>query len=687
MFKNSTNNFLFDLIKSKPIYFVASLILSLVGIILNILGTILLISILVIALNNGDNIAIAHFTSLLKYLFFLADFFFSSDRLVISLCLIAVIFFLEKIINYINAIVNIKHTNHLVYQMKRKGIALLCKLDLNYYTQNKTGDILFKINREIDKTALGIKSIQTILITGGTILILAVVLASISWSLTAITLVLIVILFIVNHFFVNQSKQQGVLLAHKYQVYNRKLVDFLTGINLIKNAANEEQEYQQIINLVEDKNRTELRSRSTLLLANSINKINQIAIILTLVISGYYLYDRHIQSIIPILLIYLAVLLKLPSAINQLNNARNQFKNNQLSIEIVAKFLREKEKSIIQSGNITFTKLKTSIELDNVTFAYPYHGRIILDKINLSIPQGKTMTLVGFTGAGKSTLVSLLSRINEPIEGTITINNKDIKEYTLSSLRKSIATIDGEPFLFNNSLLYNLTYGLENITESQAIAATKMIDPDDFIAKLPQGIYTEIDDRTIIISEFQKQLIAIARALLLKPEIVILDEPLKKLNKEEGEIVQNALDKLCRDRTTIVITNKLNIIKKSDLIVILNKGKIIESGTHQELLKNGNFYQRMCSTQFKSSQQSHQQKLAKKIAQKLARQTNNNLSYEIHNNLNYLLNYLQLVNDVAIDDDGEQEKILDESYQSAKNMLASLREYERKISRGFKQND
>ena len=145
--------------------------------------------------------------------------------------------------------------------------------------------------------------------------------------------------------------------------------------------------------------------------------------------------------------------------------------------------------------------------------------------------------------------------------------------------------------------------------------------------------------------------------------------------------------KLRRDCTTILISNRLPTIQQADKIVIFNKGKVVESGSHRKLLQTSNFYQRMCSAQFKTSQQSHQQKLAKKISKKLARQNNNNLSYQIRNNLNSLLNYLQLINDGLIDDDLEQSRILDESYQSAKNMLASLREYERKISKGLKNNE
>ena len=514
-----------------------------------------------------------------------------------------------------------------------------------------------------------------------------IILLIISWHLSLIATVILIFSFALNKYASNCLKSQESKILQQSQIYNHKIIDFLTGIEHIKYAVNEKQEINEILKAIKRKQQAELRTQSTSHLIKSINKLFSPIVILTIGLSSYYLYEQQIEVFIPIALVYLLILFKLLSLINQLNNARYQLIKNRSSIEIITSFLKELSEPSIQTGKIVFQGLKNKIQFHNVTFAYPHHANLVLDKINLGFLQGNIIALVGSPGAGKSTLVNLLSRLYEPIEGQITIDQQNIADYTLDSLRKSIAVVKQDPFLFNQSIFYNLTYGLNNISQNDVIIAAKKTQAYDFIIRQSNGFNTQVSNKEIIISELEKQLIIITRALLSNPSLVILDKPMKNINKHHRHIVQTAINELCRDRTTILITNRLAAIKKADQIVILNKGKVIESGTHQELLKNGNLYKRMCSAQFKTSQQSRQQLLAKKISKKLSYQSQNNLSYEIRNNLNSLLNYLQIINEGLVEDDLEQERILDESYQSAKNMLASLREYERKISQGFKEKN
>ena len=687
MFNSSANSFLFDLVKGKSTYIIAAFIFSFASAVFSVFRTILLIPILLIIFDSNTDIISANVSAFTKYIFGIEHAVAQDNKLVIFALLAVLTTIVSILSNYGSSIVNIKQTKYLTSEMKRRGFNLLCKVDLNYYDQNKIGDILFKVNREIDKSAVAIKSGQEILITSITILIFTLVLILISLPLSLIAIALIGLFAIANNLAIARIKKQELLLGKKSQVYNHQTIEFLTGIKHIKNTANEKQEYQGIIKSIQDKNKAEFDTQAISALLSPINEIAKTAIILVITASSYYLYARQIQIFVPILIVYLLILFQLLPQLDRLNNIRSRLANHKSSVEVVANFISKVGKPIMKSGNNIFTNLQTKIEFKNVTFAYPNQAQIVLDKINLNINKGETIALIGAAGAGKSSLVSLLPRLYEPIEGKIIIDGKDVTEYSLSSLRKSIITITQEPFIFNKSILENLTYGLENIDESDVMDAAKKNKADDFINQLSQGLKTKVGDRENDLSEVQKQLISITRALLCNPAIVILDEPLATLGKLEQKTVQNALNQLCRDRTTIVITNQLATIKKADRIIVLNKGKIIESGTHQDLLKNGNLYKRMCSAQFKTSQQSHQQLLAKKISKKLARQANSNLSYEIRNNLNSLLNYLQLVNEGLIKDDQEQERILDESYQSAKNMLASLREYERKISQGFKKGN
>ena len=683
MFNNYPSNFLLNYIKDKPSYIIAAYILSFSTAVFKVLAIALLIPVLFFVLNGKADLVDSNFSYCVKQLLLLCNYLNDDYKLTALIGLLCLTSIISITLAYFNSFINIKHTQYIADEIRSKSFYLLSKVNLDYYHNRKIGDILLKVNREIDKAILAIKSSQKIISILITFSIFSFTLMLISLKLTLVTMLLLGLSHYINSFLSYRSKKQELLLSQNLKKYNRQTIEFLTGISYIKKTANESKEYRSIIDSIEAKSNTELTSRAVSSLIELVNQVLSILIILTVSIACYYLYNEQIEVYLPVLIVYLLILYKLLPLISQLNYARRQHKNNQSSIEIVGNFLKEINKPTIKSGTAIFSKLKHKIELQEVTFAYPHHAQIVLDKINISIAKGDTVALVGSSGAGKSTLVSLLFRLYEPIEGKITIDERDITEYDLASLKKAIAIISEETFLFNNSILYNLTYGLNNITKSKVIAACELTEIYDFIAQLPNGFNSKINEREIIITEAQRLLIAITRALLSNPEIVILDEPMKNISKSEREVVQNALNKLCYSHTTIIITNRLTAIEKANQIIILNKGRAIESGTHQELLKNGNLYKKMCSAQFKTSQQSHQQLLAKKISKKLSRQNNNILSSEIKSNLSSLLNYLQLINEGLVDDNLEQEKILDESYQSAKNMLASLQEYQQRISRGF----
>lgn len=685
MFNSSANKLLFDLIKSKPQYIIISLILSLFSTFLNVIGTILSIPILYILFSRQEQ------TNLLDNLPFIAswlsflDHYPPESKLVIMIVSMFLIILFKNIFNYLSSIVNFNHTKYLSFSLKIRGLNLLCKVNLDYYQKNRNEDILTKLNREIDKTAWAVKSIHNILIISLIILTLSVVLLVISWQLTLVSLISISSIIFINIWLASQARASRISASEKSQLLNLQIIEFLTGIRLIKTVANESAVSRAIAESLQDKDQAQLNTQFISATIKPITEIGSMVVILILIVASYYLYSQSISEITPILLIYLVILCRLLPFLSQFNSAKLQYINTRSSVEVVANFLTERNKPISPSGNITFDNLQTGIEFEAVTFAYPQHAQIILDKISFKIPPGKTIALVGFPGVEKSILADLLTRLYEPIEGRILLDGKELKEYNTHSLRKAIAIINSNPFLFNNSLAYNIAYGVDNASQTDIVAAAKKAKIFQFINQLPAGFATELG-RGIVLSEEQKQRISIARAFLRDPEIVVLSEPTisSKDNSIDPESVPKVIEMLCRERTTLIITKQLNLAKQADQILVFNKGRIIETGTHEQLLQQGDVYLRLYSMQFKINQQSRQLKLAQKIAQKLAQQKNHSLSLEIRSHLNTLLNHLDLISAGLFNDEEEQNKILDESYQSAKDMLASLREYERKISRGFK---
>ena len=234
------------------------------------------------------------------------------------------------------------------------------------------------------------------------------------------------------------------------------------------------------------------------------------------------------------------------------------------------------------------------VRFDNVVFGYSGDSKV-LDGISFDVKPGKMLALVGATGVGKTTIVSLLERFYDPQSGKITIDGHDIRHATLSSLRKNISIVLQDVFLFNGTVYENIAYGAENATEEEVYAAAKTACADEFIREMPEGYMTKIGERGVRLSGGQKQRIAIARAVLRKTPILVLDEATSAIDNETEAQIQKAIENLSGSHTLIVIAHRLTTIMKADDIIVLHDGKIAEEGTHDELMKKGGIYCGMCS--------------------------------------------------------------------------------------------
>lgn len=234
------------------------------------------------------------------------------------------------------------------------------------------------------------------------------------------------------------------------------------------------------------------------------------------------------------------------------------------------------------------------VRFDNVVFGYSGDSKV-LDGISFDVKPGKMLALVGATGVGKTTIVSLLERFYDPQSGKITIDGHDIRNATLSSLRKNISIVLQDVFLFNGTVYENIAYGAENATEEEVYAAAKTACADEFIREMPEGYMTKIGERGVRLSGGQKQRIAIARAVLRKTPILVLDEATSAVDNETEAQIQKAIENLSGSHTLIVIAHRLTTIMKADDIIVLRDGKIAEEGTHDELMKKGGIYCGMCS--------------------------------------------------------------------------------------------
>jgi subfamily B ATP-binding cassette protein MsbA len=242
--------------------------------------------------------------------------------------------------------------------------------------------------------------------------------------------------------------------------------------------------------------------------------------------------------------------------------------------------------------------LVKAIELKNVSFGYANEERSVLREVSLQIPAGSMVALVGESGGGKSTLTKLLPRFHDPVAGGVFWDGVDLRDATISSLRRQIALVTQETVLFNDTVRHNIAYGKPDATQAEIEEAARVAFAHDFIVELPKGYDTIVGERGIFLSGGQRQRLAIARSLLVDAPVLILDEATSALDAESERFVQQAIGNLVRNRTTIVIAHRLSTIRRANTIVVMEAGRIIEIGTHAELLAKGGQYRRLYELQF-----------------------------------------------------------------------------------------
>ena len=241
---------------------------------------------------------------------------------------------------------------------------------------------------------------------------------------------------------------------------------------------------------------------------------------------------------------------------------------------------------------------KNSIEFDKVHFEYNDGDTLVLDQVTFSIKKGEVVAMVGPSGSGKSTIADLIPRFYDVTTGSIQIDGHDLRKATLSSIRGNMGIVTQEVILFNDTIKNNIAYAQPNVTDEAIMKAAEAANALDFIEKTPEGFNTLIGERGVNLSGGQKQRLAIARALLKNPPILILDEATSALDTESEKKVQNAIENLMKDRTALVIAHRLSTVQNADKIIVIDNGQVVEIGTHNELYENGGLYRRLYDIQF-----------------------------------------------------------------------------------------
>jgi subfamily B ATP-binding cassette protein MsbA len=666
----SPNQLLIRYALRYPLWNIITIALGFSGALFNGVSTTLIVPVVLSFL--GQNVVLNSGPPIIRKTLGLFDGAPEQYRLILMLGAILFAIALKNITGYINSLSAGHLARLLVNDLRKEGLGILLKVDLDFYSQIRIGDITNRINNEVGRTAKSVQLIFQLVSTITTILVFVAILLSISWQLTLVSTSFLLLVNLTNQYWIHRSKEFGRTLTEVSRMYSNRLLDLLIGIRLIKAAGNEEKEYGIIEQLILVREKAEFQSQANSAAIGPVNEMSGLLAVLGILFVGRTFFFQQLEAVSAVLLTYLFVLFRLLPVISQLNNARNTFANATASVESVTDFLRKDNKPFMTSGSLTYKKLEQGIRFENVSFAYPSRNSLVLKDVDLWVPRGTTLALVGASGAGKSTLADLLPRFYDPTSGRITIDNQDLREFDLRSLRKAMGIVSQDTFLFNDSVRNNIAYGQEDATDEDVIEAAKRSNAYEFILQLPQGFDTPLGDRGVLLSGGQRQRIAIARALLRNPEILILDEATSALDTVSERLVQQAIDELSRDRTTLVIAHRLSTVQKAHQIAVMEKGSVVELGPHEELLKRGGYYARLCLMQFSEDTQE-----ALKISKHDAL---SKTSYEIRTRLNSMIVSLKLIVDGVTENPEEVSELTEEAYYSAVKLLKTLESLESEVA-------
>ncbi|MEH1888722.1 MAG: ATP-binding cassette domain-containing protein [Nostoc sp.] len=596
---------------------------------------------------------------------------------------------LKNLATYASSLASSSLTRKLTSDMRETGLKLLLEIDIDYYAKTKVGDLINCLGGELGRAASAIGSIVKIVILVITILVFVGLLLSISWQLTIAATFLLSLVTLINQYAISRSKNFGKQLSQMSRAYSISVLETLNGIRLVKATGNEEKEYQRIKKLIRDRETADFESQVNSEAITPMGEVMGITALLLIVLLSKTFFANQVSSLSTVLLTYLLVLLRVLPLISQLNTIRSNFASTAASVDVTNEFLSLHDKPFMGKGKLPYTKLKEGVSFNSLCFAYPGHEKLVLKDVNLYLPRGTTLALVGSSGAGKSTMADLLPRFYDPIAGSITIDGIDLREFDVISLRKRMGIVSQDTFLFNDSVRNNIAYGRPEATGDEILTAAKRANAYEFISKLPQEFDTLIGDRGVMLSGGQRQRLAIARALLQNPEILILDEATSALDTVSERLVQAALDDLSRDRTTLVIAHRLSTVQKADQIAVLDQGQVVEVGTHEKLLQKGGYYSRLYSMQFSDRPNKNliQTKILKAMRLNSKRfaeypeATKHNqswlrISHEIRTQLNSMIGFLRLLLDDLVDNSQERQELIEDSYKSAWRILNTIDVFE-----------
>jgi len=510
---------------------------------------------------------------------------------------LAVLYVVSAIFSYIQQFVMAGVAQRTVYDMRRDVNDKLTRLPLSFFDSRTHGEIMSRVTNDVDNIASSLQQSLTQIITSViTILGVLVMMLTISPLLTLITAIVLPLSFVMTRFIMPRSQKYFTRQWAHLGDLNGHIEEMYGGHVIVKAFGHERKAVAKFSELNEQLYDASWRAQFISgLMFPLMNFINNLGYVAVSVVGGLMVIQRAIQ--IGDIQAFIQYSRQFTMPIAQTANIANVLQSTMASAERVFELLDEPEEQPDSSAAGTITTPRGEVAFNGVSFRYKEEAPLI-EGMNLAIASGQTIAIVGPTGAGKTTLVNLLMRFYEVRGGTITVDGTDIRKLRRGNLRRLFGMVLQDTWLFHGTIRENIGYGRSGASDEQIRSAAAAAHADHFIRTLPEGYDTMLNEEASNISQGQRQLLTIARAILADPAILILDEATSSVDTRTEAHIQKAMLALMRGRTSFVIAHRLSTIRDADLILVMNNGSIVETGTHQELLERRGFYAELYNSQF-----------------------------------------------------------------------------------------
>lgn len=532
------------------------------------------------------------------------DFIFAGDKTeaLFRICMVIfAAFILKNIAGYFQAYFLNFVEQGIVRDLRDDAYEQLHRLPISYFKSERVGNLISIIVNDVTAVQNSVSATFLNLIREPlSIVVFLGIAIFISWELTLISLVTLPFSAGIISFIGIKLRKYSAKIQEKIADITSVIQETISGVKIVKAFGTENYENRKFRKETEGYFRMVLRITRIRNLSAPITETLSVMVGVIIIYYGGTLVLSNNEIKASEFLGFLFAIFQLLPPIKELSGVNNRIQESSAAGDRIFDIIDTQPDIVNKEGAEEVKEFKSELAFENVSFAYPDEpGEKVLDNINFEIGKGEVVALVGPSGGGKSTLVDLIPRFYDVTGGAIKFDGKDLRDLKIEDLRKFIGIVTQETILFNDSIKNNICYGSTDFSEEDIFEAAKVANAHKFISEMPNGYDTEIGERGVKLSGGQRQRLAIARALLKNPDIMIFDEATSALDNESEKLVQEALDRLMKSRTVVVIAHRLSTIKNADKILVLQSGKIIQSGNHDRLLEQGGLYKKLYDMQFR----------------------------------------------------------------------------------------